>query len=175
MIEGVEAMKCEICSERDAVIHVQQIIGGESVEVHLCADCANRRGISRSEDRIELSLSQLLSGLVGAEGAGPARPAPQECSNCGLSLEDFRRTGRAGCPECYLCFREEISALHKELSGATRHTGKIPERLRSYKTLLIDREKLRAQLDEAVSREDYEAAAELRDRIQAIERTNERT
>lgn len=165
-------MKCEMCDERDAVIHVQQIMGGETIELHLCEVCAHERGISKRDDKIELSLSQLLTGLVDLDGEDQASKTPQECPSCGLKLSSFRKNGLLGCPECYKSFEEEIRGMHKKLSGATRHLGKIPERLKTFKALIIDREKLKAQLDDAINHENYETAAVLRDQIRAIERTD---
>jgi protein-arginine kinase activator protein McsA len=47
--------------------------------------------------------------------------------------------------------------------------GRFPERLVSYKRLLIDRSDLQRRLDEAVAQEDYESAAVIRDRILALD------
>ena len=42
----------------------------------------------------------------------------------------------------------------------------------TFKALIIDREKLKSQLDEAVRKEDYETAALIRDQIRAIDRAD---
>jgi protein-arginine kinase activator protein McsA len=47
--------------------------------------------------------------------------------------------------------------------------GRFPERLVSYKRLLVDRSVLQQRLDEAVRREDYEEAAIIRDSMLALE------
>ena len=57
-------MKCEICGARKAVIHIQQVIGKERVDLHLCEECALERGISGEGERVELSISGMLNGLL---------------------------------------------------------------------------------------------------------------
>ena len=97
-------MKCEICNESDSVIHVQQVMGDETVELHLCDTCAQDRGISRVDDKIELSLSQLLTGLVGSgaakaeqktKGSGHSVPAsPRLPVTPSISLERRRYSSK---------------------------------------------------------------------------------
>ncbi len=165
-------MKCELCGENDSVVHVQQVIGNETVDMHLCGVCAHEKGISKSSDKIELSLSQFLTGLLDL-GTKETEPDTSECPTCGMKITDFKNDGRLGCPDCYVSFSSEIRNVHKRLSGASRHKGKLPAKLRTYKELLIDRERLKSQLEQAVDQEDYETAAIIRDQINAIEKPNE--
>ena len=167
-------MKCEVCRRRDSVIHVQQIIGNETMDMHLCEVCAHQKGISQKDDKIELSLSQLLTGLLKVRG-GDAQETQDECPVCGMKNADFKKEGKLGCPECYTSFALEIRKMHNRLSGATRHRGKLPQSLKTYKELLIDRERLKAQLNDAVTNEDYETAAVLRDQIKSIEKSGDNT
>jgi protein arginine kinase activator len=162
-------MKCEICGKRESVVHVQQVIGNETIDMHICEVCAHEKGISKRSDKIELSLSQLLTGLLDLKGGTDEQVQATECATCGMKAADFKKEGRLGCPDCYSCFATEIRAMHKRLSGVARHKGKLPQKLLSYKELLIDRERLRSRLETAVDEEDYETAAILRDQIRAIE------
>ncbi len=140
--------------------------------MHLCEVCAHDKGSSRRSDRIELSLSQLLTGLLDLKGGGDTEAETTECPTCGMNVADFKRDGRVGCPECYVSFASEIRRVHKRLSGVSRHKGKLPQKLRTYKELLIDRERLRGQLETAVEHEDYETAAIIRDQIREIEKVD---
>jgi len=164
-------MKCQICEENTASIHVQQIMGNEVVELHLCEKCAQKRGISSGGASIELSLSQLLTGLVDTEATGKSEKSADRCPNCGLTLVEFRKDGKLGCSECYTAFKREIEIFLQNTSGTIRHKGKYPARLKAYKTLLIDREQLKDELKKAVTNEDYEKAAMIRDKIETIEKT----
>lgn len=165
------AMKCQICEQNTASIHVQQIMGNEVVELHLCDKCARERGITGGADSAELSLSQLLTGLVDTRRSGKSEKSVDRCPNCGLTLADFRKDGRLGCSDCYTAFKREIEVFLQNTSGTTRHRGKYPARLKAFKTLLIDREQLKDELKEAVTKEDYEKAAMIRDKIRTIEQS----
>ncbi len=163
-------MKCELCKKNDAVIHIQQIVGKENKEIHLCEKCAHKNGISSNSDKIELSLNELLNGLVDLS---PRPRSEDSCPACGTRLKDFRKNGLVGCPECYSAFREEIAGYLEDFAGKVKHTGKYPKRLKAYKALLVDKEILKKRLQEAVDNEDYEAAASLRDRISSLEGSQE--
>jgi protein arginine kinase activator len=162
-------MKCEICGKRESVVHLQQAIGNETIDMHICEVCAHGKGISKRSDKIELSLSQLLTGLLDLKADKEIEPTNSECPICGMKVTEFKKEGRLGCPDCYVSFVSEIRGVHKRLSGVTRHKGKLPQKLSSYKELLIDRERLRSQLETAVTQEDYETAAIVRDQIREIE------
>ncbi len=166
----LQAVKCEICKQRESVIHIQQVIGDERVDMYLCEVCAHEKGVSRSDEKIELTVSQLLAGLLEETRSSDTGRTVEECPTCGRKLLELRSDGRLGCPDCYNSFAAEIRAMQRNLSGSVRHKGKLPKKIREYKELLIDRENLRSELDEAVKNEDYEIAAALRDRIREIER-----
>ena len=168
MISDSGFMKCDICGKREAMVFIQQIMGGDKVEVHLCEVCAGERGISSEGEKFELSLSDLLSDLVNVKDA-KGRPEPQVCSNCGRSAEEITKTGVIGCAECYAVFAEQIRGVLDESGVPTRHLGKFPRRLRAFKTYLVDVARLKKGLREAVHREDYEKAAAIRDRIRELE------
>jgi len=166
-------VKCEICGKRESVVHVQQAIGNETIDIHLCEVCAHEKGISRQSDKIDLSLAQLLTGLLDVKRGTEAEEETTECPTCGMSLAEFKKDGRLGCPDCYVSFASHIRSVHKRLSGMTRHRGKLPKKLSSYKELLIDRERLKSRLDDAITQEDYETAAVIRDQIRALENSDE--
>jgi protein arginine kinase activator len=162
-------MKCEICRNNDAVIHIQQIIGKERIDLHLCETCALERGIMNKPEAGELSLSSLLTGLIDIRDA--KQPQKSSCPRCGTGWQEIQEREQAGCAECYTCFSKEILALMQKSSGKSRHRGKYPRRLLAYKKILLDVMKLKEGLKEALGREDYEKAAVLRDRIKELEDT----
>jgi protein arginine kinase activator len=165
-------MKCEICNKKEAVIHVQQIMGSSVYELHLCEDCAKAKGIAAKNDDIKLSLQDLLLGLVDFRSEGQKNEA-SSCPSCGMTYIDFRKGGRVGCTGCFAAFQKDIASVFGGKKKTILHAGKYPEKLRVLKTLLIDREELKLKLDEAVKQENYEVAAALRDRIEQLERGGE--
>ena len=60
------------------------------------------------------------------EGGRSRRPAPSRrdaCARCGATLQDFRETGRLGCPDCYRTFEAPLRDLLRRLHGSTHHLG----------------------------------------------------
>jgi protein arginine kinase activator len=163
-------MKCDICGDKEAVIHVKQIAGEKITELHLCSDCANEKGISGEEDIIELSLSQLLTSLIDLTDQYADREDRNICSTCGTTIKDFRKNAAVGCADCYNTFSGEIESYLENTAGQVQHVGKLPEKVGTLKTLLIDKESLREKLENAIEDENYEQAAVLRDRIKIIEK-----
>ena len=103
------------------------------------------------------------------------REARKACStstsvpSCGIKFVEFRNSGRLGCPHDYQEFREELVPLLENIHGETRHCGKTPRRCRRRKQTQSELIQLRNRLKQAVTKEDYEEAARLRDRIRKLE------
>jgi protein arginine kinase activator len=134
-------------------------------KVNLCEACSKEKGVS---DPTGFALADLLLGL-GESQQVEQTPAVEHCPVCGFTQADFKKTGRLGCSECYETFGEGLGALIKAMHKGTQHSGKVPARL--YRNMArTDRlNELRKHLEEAVSKEDYEAAANLRDEIRQLE------
>jgi protein arginine kinase activator len=116
-----------------------------------------------------------LGGFITAMGKGAPTvlPTPSDgvrCAACGGTLRDFRETGRLGCAECYVTFDFHLRDLLRRLHGSSHHMGERYVRAgsgeRERRRTLLD---LRDQLRRAVDNENFELAAELRDRIRVLE------
>jgi protein arginine kinase activator len=161
---GIAAMgKCQKCP-KTATLHITEVANYEvEEELHLCEDCAHKY------------LYGSQQGLTGkgasAEDEGDEREgaSQQTCSACGLKFVEFRNSGRLGCPQDYETFRSDLLPLLENIHGETRHKGKVPRRLPESKQMQSELGQLRRQLSQAVSREAYEEAAGLRDRIRQLE------
>ena len=163
-------MRCDSCKERDAVINLTQVEHDTKVTLHLCEQCAQEKGIETGSAVLKSPLGTFLSAM----GKGTTLPVPADtlqCASCGATLRDFRDSGRLGCAQCYQSFEEHLRDLLRRLHGSSQHVG---ERYlapgasgeASPKSPLLD---LRDQLRRAVDNEDFELAAELRDRIRVLE------
>ena len=62
-----------------------------------------------------------------------------------------------------------VAVLQRVQQGATQHIGKVPHRAGSDQRLQNTLLRLRAELKEAVGREDYERAAGIRDQIKEFD------
>lgn len=169
--------KCEICSAQ-ATVFLTQIINGKSTRVALCAKCAKDKGVldPSAFDLAEKLFSDVVqeneSPQAGKAGA-PLQPVSTRlpltlCPTCGFTLDDYRRVGRFGCSRCYDVFAEEIRPVLEEIQGHDEHLGKRPEHADRRVKVQQDVFQLEEKLFSAIKREDYEAAAKLRDEIAMI-------
>jgi protein arginine kinase activator len=82
---------------------------------------------------------------------------------------DFKKTGRFGCPECYTAFEPQLVPLLRQIHGSTQHEGKTPKQLGPKAVIRKELMDLKEELSRAIRDERYEEAAEIRDRIRALE------
>lgn len=162
---------CDVCKEQEGVVRVAQSFGRRTAEVWLCERCSAQHGI---EPRPAFGgVGDLISGLIDRAGGALRSTAGTRCPTCSTTFSTIRRTGRVGCTDCYTTFGSQINRLLSHVAGGTHHTGKWPARLTKYKRAFIDRERLRKNLEQALTSEDYERAAEIRDSLQSIDRETE--
>lgn len=90
------------------------------------------------------------------------------CPKCGRSYQDFRKTGRLGCGECYETFYAPVATTIKQMHSTVSHTGKIPSHCADELKRKKKYETLKKELSKAVAREDYETAARLHKEIKAL-------
>ncbi len=164
-------MQCDQCGERPAAIHLTQIVSNSVTTVHLCEVCAAEKGVQTEAGAAKLPLADFLATVgKGAAGALPPGKDGGVCSSCGGTLQDFRETGRLGCPDCYSTFEPHLRTLLRRIHGSSRHMGSAYVEPHAEP---LDRERmlrdLRDKLRRAVEEENFELAAELRDRIRGIE------
>lgn len=162
-------MVCDNCHEHEAEIHLTQIVNNEMTTLHLCARCAAEKGVQAATPaQLPLTgfLAQMGKGLGGDVEAGAGGP----CSFCGTTVEDFRRTGRLGCPHCYSVYEPQLRGILRRIHGSTQHVGKVylpPEAEEADRTARLTG--LRRKLQRAIEAEDFERAAQIRDQIRALE------
>lgn len=162
-------MKCESCHERDAVVHLTQIVNDSVSQLHLCEVCAAERGVEPPLPS-QTPLGSFLAAM--GQGGGPEVPvaAPAPCPGCGATLRDFREIGRLGCPQCYQSFAGPLRDLLRRLHGGTQHVGeRYAPPGAAVRAVAAEREALREALAAAVAAEQFELAAELRDRLRGLE------
>lgn len=161
---------CDICGSRKAIVHLTQIENNQMSTSHLCKKCAAAKGVEGPGEAATLPLSNFLAQLGDEPGSKPSAATAEACSFCGLAFADFREAGRLGCPHCYTAFEDYLRGLLRRVHGSTQHVGKVylppdPSASDVQKQL----ELLRYKLQRAVDCEDFERAAELRDRIRMME------
>src|SRR5579872_5321657 len=156
-------MLCMVCKTNAAKVHLTQIVGDKIQKVDLCEDCAKNKGVN---DPTGFSLADLLLGLGAAQEIGASAGGEEiRCSNCGFTQADFKKAGRLGCSQCYATFAEGLEGLLKTMHKGTKHLGKAPAAFRQARDLADRLKHLEKKLDRAVTAEDFEQAASLRDQI----------
>ena len=161
-------MLCDICGKNEATVHVTEILDDKMTELHLCEECAKKKGEAMKQP---FSLADLLAGLadIGAV-VGPEEALRLKCPGCGQTHKDFRKVGRLGCSRCYETFKESLAPLLKRVHGSNQHVGKIPVRKGKAVKISVQLQELRKKLARVVQLEQSEEAAGLRDRIRELER-----
>lgn len=161
-------MLCDNCKDRDAVVHLTSIVDNAVTQVHLCEKCAAEKGV---ETTVALPTTPLGALIKAAQQQvpGPVRDGTS-CNVCGLTLKEFRASGRLGCPACYGAFELPLRDLLKRVHGDAVHAGRRytppqPEGQQRLNSLL----ELRAALARAIEDEQFERAASLRDQIKGME------
>jgi len=156
-------MLCCVCKEKEAKVHLTQIVGDKMQKVDLCEGCAAQKGVN---DPAGFSLADLLLGLGASQEMEQAAGGTDlKCPNCGFTQADFKKAGRLGCSECYLTFSEGLEGLLKTMHKGTKHSGKTPQAFQQSRELSDRLRSLQKKLDKAVSEEDFEQAATMRDEI----------
>lgn len=102
--------------------------GSKMKSADLCCGCVKSN--KSTEDSYGLKLLGLLYDIHGNMGQSVrtcCSESEQKCPVCQYPLENFKKTGQLGCPECYdhLCQDELTAAIQLSQRGMT-HSGKEP-------------------------------------------------
>lgn len=161
-------MICQICNQNEATIHFTTIMNGETEEKHICESCANIKNDYGFD--LPFSLNKLFTSLLGSFHEEDYGNEKDEliCEGCGLTYSQLMEIGKFGCSECYDVFEKDIRELLKGIHGHSIHKGKIPSRIGSETLQKREVESLREELNAAISKEEFEEAARLRDEINKI-------
>jgi protein arginine kinase activator len=164
-------MQCQSCQKNEATVHLTEITDGVRTELHLCEQCAQEEGVTIKN---QIPLNELLSSLLAAQPEDSDLLGESEhnlaCPHCGFTLSQFRKESVLGCPNDYDIFEKSLLPLIKRAhNGKSYHCGKVPSKTNADNKKQIELMKLRQQLETAVKNEDYERAAELRDKIDQVE------
>lgn len=191
-------MICQICNKNPAVIHIQEIVNGEKKSLHICADCAAKKsegnpvlqGFNITD--ILMNLGQQNNPTQSESDDPQEQPVSiAKCPFCGWDSDKLRKTGRMGCAECYSTFSGVIEGILTNMHRGIVHKGKIPalrktqedknkasideshgEEIRAdfpvAENLGEQIKELQLELEERIRNEEYEIAAQLRDRITGL-------
>jgi len=144
-----------------------QVTDGKMNKTALCESCAQHQGIT---DPNGLLMSEQLMGPATSPPGSDSEVSSviggaDECPTCQFSLEDYRKIGRLGCGDCYLAFSKEVQQRLPSLHKGLKHEGRFPAGLLEQEERRGLLESLNERLQKAISEEDFEQAASLRDEL----------
>ncbi len=156
-------MNCDKCHKNHATYHLTAIENGSKREAHLCEECARQTGVG---SKFNITIGDILGTLTEAR----AGKAPQiRCPECGITYSEFKAKARLGCANDYEVFKGELLRILEKVHGATAHVGKTPQSADSTVRMENELLRLKRDLDSMVKAENFEKAAEIRDRIKTLE------
>lgn len=152
-------MLCQKCHKNEATVYYKQNINGVISEYALCDQCAGKGSIS-------LNLNPF--GALFTQQQKPR--ATKRCTLCNTGFDEIKSRGKVGCAECYSVFKNELAPIIANIHSGAKYSGKRQNGAED-KTAEPDQlNSLRLQLKNAIDSEEYELAAQLRDKIKEIER-----
>ncbi len=181
-------MKCDICHINEAAITIQGDVPGMGHrELHICQQCASKQGFDVMEGIVKgLGLTELFQSLADKLGDNLAIDVADDeveareehiktaCSKCGTTLDELKKSGKTGCPECYDAFFEIIMEALESMHKGTVHIprerqrGAVGPEVGNVVDLALKISRKQKDLDNAVNAERFEEAAILRDEIQQL-------
>ena len=163
-------MLCQNCGKHEATTHIKRVVNGETTQAHLCAHCASQLGYGDVFSDFGFNFGDFFGGFFSQ----PAMPAvgtskAERCPMCGASFQEIVKSGKIGCAECYDKFYDLLLPSVQRIHGKTAHSGKIAanNEIEIKKEDVI--EELKTKLSQAIEEQNFEYAAELRDKIKEME------
>ena len=163
-------MICEHCGKNEATTVLKQTINGESRTLHLCSGCANSMMFGNFFS--DFGINSLFSKNMSQPSSGTR--VRKVCDRCKTSLEEILETGKIGCAHCYETFSQDLARSIEKIHGKSVHTGTVPKSAKGtikVKNLLTE---YKMELNRLIAQQEFEKAAELRDKIKQLEQGEEK-
>lgn len=163
-------MLCQRCHKNLSSVRYSEVVDGNVNYLHLCKNCLKLQR-SETETGFELSAPSPLvnRGSSAASSIADVTAAIETCTSCKTSLKTIVDTGKVGCMSCYETFPAQVESLLEGIHHALTHRGKVPRVDDARARVRSELQSKRALLKTALTIENYEEAAQLRDSIRALE------
>ncbi len=171
-------MLCEKCRKNEAKINLVTVLNGEKHEIWLCENCVKDISsipfFSSISQDVNLPFQSMLTEILSNADNNKANIDSNKikelvCSNCGLTYDEFKKSGILGCSDCYKEFKSVLDPRIKSLQVGVKHIGKIPNMKGKE---LVQRRRLKdlkEEMQKIIVAEEYERAVIVRDEIKKIE------
>ena len=178
-------MLCQKCNKKTASVFISSIINGQEKRVYLCHDCAKDytlfnfkfpdpfsiKGVMDKFKTNEDTLRDKEENLLAID-----KESEQEdikCPNCCSTYNEYRETGKLGCSRCYEVFEKQLKPIIKNMYSYEEYIGKSPKKDNNRIYISKEIRILKEDLNKAVDQEEYEKAADIRDKIKELEQCSE--
>jgi protein arginine kinase activator len=171
-------MTCSKCKQNKALVQITIDNEGETKSYFICKKCAKLIGFVSPLESPKFPLDKILEDIQSLPAGNPDegdKPVLEvemkpglKCDNCGLTFDEFMRIGRCGCSVCYEAFKPNLDAIIESIHGTTQHVGRAPKSQEPVMEPYFQKNRLEAELREAIATEDYEKAADIRDRMKDL-------
>ncbi|WMJ23100.1 UvrB/UvrC motif-containing protein [Paludicola sp. MB14-C6] len=155
-------MLCEKCKQNIATSIVTKTVNGMTTTIHMCGECAFKAGYSNLFGNF--SLNHFMADLEQK-----ANKKLKICPKCGSDFAEILSNGKLGCSQCYTEFRNELLPSIENIHGKAYHVGKKPARYREAQSEANLMDELKQKLNDAIEKQEFEAAAVLRDEIKKMQ------
>ncbi|MCK5241558.1 UvrB/UvrC motif-containing protein [bacterium] len=162
-------MQCQICHQEEANVYLIENIGGKQSVMHICESCAQKRHLGEMLTKPAMAIHELLASILEL-GVTTLSAKEIKCPNCGMTFSRFREIGRFGCAQCYDTFRKNLLPLFRQFHQSEEHRGRFMQN-QEMESKIKQKEikETKARLQQAIAQENFEMAAQLRDRIRRLE------
>ena len=161
-------MNCDICGNANAIMHIRQIMNGrDDISLNLCENCAVKNGFQMGQEN-SIHIPALLEKLKNCRKGFPREDKNVVCHNCNTTLAEVKKSGIVGCNQCYDYFDEYLSTYFRNPGTNRQKVGRAHGPVQEVISQTEYKKALEKKLEQAVSIEDYESAAVLRDKIKAL-------
>lgn len=179
-------MLCQKCHKKTASVFISSIINGQETRMYLCSDCAKDYPLFNFNFQEPFSIKDVMDKFnidennQSDEQYDKLLATDEEskdkdiiCSNCYTTYAEYRETGKLGCSKCYEAFEKQLKPILKNIYGYDEYIGKIPKKVEGDVYISKEIRILKEDLIRAVEKEEYEKAADIRDKIKHLQKCNE--
>lgn len=185
-------MKCEICRKAEAEKAITVTENGVEKELYVCSACAEAKkqgktakakpprtgrpgvtivgGENVPQPLVEEFVKATLGFMKGMADADEDKR--RTCPVCGATWDSVKASGRLGCPSCWKTFAREVRGEFLAAEYGPVHMGAAPS-VEVLPDARSARRVLERQLEDAIAREDYRLAAEIKRKLDGLDAAKE--
>jgi len=171
-------MLCEKCKKNEAKINLVTVVNGQKHEIWLCENCvkdiSNIPFFSSIGQNANFPFQGMLTDILSSVDNNKINIDNNKikeivCSSCGLTYNEFKKTGKLGCSYCYKEFKVVLDPRIRSLQAGITHIGKMPN-MKGEELIRRRRLKdLKEEMQKLIVNENYERAVIVRDEIKKLE------